>query len=103
MLNQIVIVGKIASMPNMTADEPTVLVEIDRSFKNSHGNYETDIIPVHLWRGMIENVNDTCQVGSLIGIKGRIAMDNEIVTLIGEKFSVLTAREDSDYATTPSS
>jgi len=103
MLNQIIIVGKLTAMPNMTADEPTILVEVDRSFKNSHGNYETDILPVHLWRGMIENVNDTCEIGTLIGIKGRIAMDNDIITLIGEKISVLTRRDDGDNATTQSS
>ena len=77
MLNQVVIVGKVVKLPEVKETSTGVklaelLVEVDRNFKNSQGEYETDQIQCTLWRGIAESAIEQCTVGSLIGIKGRL-------------------------------
>jgi single-strand DNA-binding protein len=77
MLNQIVLVGRVIQLPEIRetssgAKVATLHLEVDRNFRNSHGEYEKDIFNVTLWRGVAETTIAVCEVGSLVGIKGRI-------------------------------
>jgi single-strand DNA-binding protein len=77
MLNQIVLVGRVIQLPEIRetpsgAKVATLHLEVDRNFRNSHGEYEKDNFSVTLWRGVAETTISVCEVGSLVGIKGRI-------------------------------
>jgi len=77
MLNQAIIVGKVAKeiTLNETQDRKQVsniILEVKRSFKNEHGTYDSDFIHCTLWSGIAVNAAQHCQVGSVIGVKGRI-------------------------------
>lgn len=77
MLNQLVLVGKVVESPVLNeTNEGTkfarLLIEVERNFKNSDGEYEKDLVQCILWRGIAESAVDACFVGSLIGVKGRI-------------------------------
>ena len=55
MLNQIVLVGRVIQLPEIRetpsgAKVATLHLEVDRNFRNSHGEYEKDIFNVTLWR-----------------------------------------------------
>ncbi len=81
MLNQCVLVGRVLEMPRLqkTANGNKVaslLLEVDRSFKNSEGIIEKDVFNIQLWRGIAETCCDVCTPGSLIGIKGRLQAFN---------------------------
>ncbi len=81
MLNQCVLVGKVKQVPQLqeTANKnkvATLLLEVERSFKNSEGVLESDVFNVQLWRGIAETCCDVCTIGSVIAIKGRIQSFN---------------------------
>lgn len=77
MLNQTVIVGRIAKDPELRETEngkkvTNVTLAVPRSFKNSEGVYETDFINCVLWKGIAESTVEYCKKGDLVGVKGRI-------------------------------
>ncbi len=81
MLNQIVLVGKVKELPVIKETSggtklATMLIEVDRSFKNSIGEIDTDEFQVTLWRGIAEECEMVCKIGSLIGVKGRLQANN---------------------------
>lgn len=95
MLNQLVLVGRITTEPKIKEGEPiTITLAVPRSFKNEDGEYETDFIPVTLWRPMAENVCEYCKKGDLVGIKGRVQSDEDgNVQYIAEKVTFLSSRK----------
>lgn len=77
MLNQIVIVGRLVKDPIsiQTSDGKklaNITLAVQRNFKNSEGNYETDFIDCVLWKGIAESTVNYCSKGSVIGVKGRL-------------------------------
>lgn len=77
MLNQVVLVGKVVDLPTIKETVngnkvATLGMELDRSFKNSDGYYETDYIAVTLWKGIAETVTNVCKMGDIIAVKGRV-------------------------------
>ena len=105
MLNQIVLVGKVVELPTLRETSggskvANLLLEVDRNFKNSHGEYEKDLILCTLWRGVAESAIAVCEIGSLVGVKGRVQA-NMIITkenkpfysceVVAEKLSFLQA------------
>ena len=98
MSNMIYLVGRIVNDPTIKKDEKyiEVTIAVARSFKNEEGVYETDLIPVVMWKGIADNVCEYCHKGDLIGIKGRIErLENEELRLVADKVSFLApARRD---------
>ncbi len=81
MLNNAVIVGRIAQDPELKETDKggkltNITLAVPRSFKNASGEYETDFINCTLWRGIAENTVEYCKKGDLVGIKGRIQTSN---------------------------
>ncbi len=77
MLNQIVLVGKVVELPEIreTASGNKVanlLLEVDRNYRNVHGEFDKDLIMCTLWRGVAESASTVCKIGSLVGVKGRL-------------------------------
>ena len=77
MLNQIVLVGRLVSDPEIKETESgkkvsNITLAVNRSFKNEEGIYETDFIPVKLWNGVAQNTAEYCKKGDMVGIKGRV-------------------------------
>lgn len=77
MINEIILVGKIAKEPQLAQTNngyhvSNVVLETVRHYKNSYGIYESDFLEVTLWRGMAQTICDTCSIGSMIAIKGRV-------------------------------
>lgn len=77
MLNQIVLVGKIKEIKGLKETSTGIkfmnlVLEVERSYKNADGIFESDIISCSLWRSLAESFQGTCDVGSVVGVKGRI-------------------------------
>ena len=106
MLNQTVIVGRIARDPELRETEngkkvTNVTLAVPRSFKNSNGEYETDFINCVLWKGIAESTVEYCHKGDLVGIKGRIQSreytnsedeKKHIVEVVAEKVTFLSSK-----------
>ena len=107
MLNQAVLVGRIAKDLELKETEKGKVVNITlavpRSFKNYKGEYDTDFISCVLWKGVAESTVEYCKKGDLVGIKGRIqTRDVELedethkkyVEVIAEKVTFLSSKKD---------
>lgn len=77
MINQIVLVGRLAQTPQLHLTESgkkksEVTLAVPRSYKNIDGEYETDFVDCVLWTNVAESTSEYCKVGDVIGVKGRI-------------------------------
>ena len=66
-----------------------ITLAVPRSFKNADGIYETDFIPVRLYKGIAENAVDYCKKGDLLGVKGRVQTkqeeDKTIIEIVADR------------------
>ena len=102
MLNQICIVGRLASEPT----ENKIRLAVPRPYKNSEGVYETDFIDILLGNNMAQNVTDYCKKGDIVGIKGRLESKMEddgdghftkrIPIVVAEKVTFLSSRNGGE-------
>lgn len=77
MVNQIVLVGRIAKAPETKTTETgkkiaTLTLAVPRNYKNVNGEYETDFLDCTLWSSVAESTSEYCQTGDMIGVKGRV-------------------------------
>ena len=77
MLNQVVLVGRLVSTPELQLTETgkkisKITLAVPRSYKNMNGEYDTDFLDCTLWTNVAENTTEYCQTGDMIGVKGRI-------------------------------
>lgn len=105
MLNQVVMVGRLTSDPEINEVEndrkvATITLAVPRSYKNVNGEYDTDFIKCILWNGIAENTAEYCKKGDVVGVKGRIQttnVDDKIVMeVVAEKVSFLSSRKEED-------
>lgn len=108
MLNQVMFIGRLTADPELVELEDGKLVSnvtlaVQRPFKNQDGLYETDFVNVTLWQGLAENLNQFCEKGSLIFLRGRVQIkkifieDKTINTIeiIGERISYLSSTKNA--------
>ena len=81
MQNLVYLIGRLVSDPELKNTETkkehtSIVVAVQRSYKNSDGIYETDFIRCNLWNGIASNVTEYCKKGDLVGIRGRIQVRN---------------------------
>ena len=89
MLNQVILVGRLADDPKInTVDKgkkvSTITLAVGRSFKNADGVYDTDFIRCVLWDGVATHTSEYCKKGDVVGIKGRL-QQNSYENSKGEK------------------
>lgn len=109
-MNQVVLVGRLAEKPEVTTTEngkkyTSIVIAVSRPFKNSNGIYETDFIRCVLWNGIAASTSEYCDVGDVIGIKGRLqnrsyeTEDNQkkyITEVVAERVSFITCKKVED-------
>lgn len=105
MLNQVILVGRLVQDPEIKELEngirtSYITLAVSRSYKNSDGIYETDFIPVRLYKGIAENTTEYCKKGDVIGVKGRIQTkqekDKNIIEIVAEKVTFLSSRKEPE-------
>lgn len=104
MLNQIIVVGRLARDFEITKLESgeyaKIVLAVPRSFKNADGEYETDFIEIILRDNIATNTKEYCNKGDILGIKGRIQTvkveDEYKIELIAEKVTFLSSRKRDD-------
>lgn len=109
MLNQIVLVGRIAKevevVENGDKKYGVLNIAIPRSFKNANGEYETDFIDIKIWGSIASNTKEYCRKGDIVGIKGRIQSnmyENALgereykMEIIGEKVTFLSSKSKNE-------
>lgn len=76
MLNTCILIGRIIRVPRLeTFNNMTdyyMLIEVQRSYRLGDGSVQKDIFCIRLWRGLAAECNDTCHIGDVVAIKGRM-------------------------------
>ena len=107
MLNQVVLVGRLTSDPEIITTEKgkkktAITLAVQRSYKNVDGLYETDFIRCILWNGVASNTHEYCHSGDIVGVKGRLQTskyedENKkvryVMDVIAEKVTFLSSKK----------
>ena len=93
MLNQIVLVGRITEI---NTEDSTVTLAVPHSFKNENGEYETDYIKCKLFQYKATVVNEYCEKGDIIGIRGRVQSNEGNLEIVAEKVTFLQSKKKGE-------
>lgn len=79
-MNNFYVVGRLVRDPEIKETEngkkyTNITLAVPRSYKNAEGIYESDFIDCVLWQGVAERVDEYCQKGDLLGVRGRLETD----------------------------
>jgi len=98
MMNQVVLVGRVVSLPvvNEEGRRATLKIAVQRNYKNADGIYETDFIDCVLWNDLMNSAVEYLKVGDIIGIKGRLQSDEGATKVISEKVTFLSAKSSNE-------
>ena len=101
MLNQIVLVGRLAGEIILNENEngkksAELILAVPKNFKNENGEYDTDFIKCILWDGIAVNTSEYCEKGDLIGVRGRIEGQDGKINIIAEKVTFLSSKNKED-------
>lgn len=105
MVNQIVLVGRIARAPETKVTEngkkyATLTLAVPRNYKNVNGEYDTDFLDCTLWSAVAESTSEYCDTGDMIGVKGRVqtriiespdGVKRKKTEIVAEKVTFLTS------------
>lgn len=81
MLNQVVLVGRVKKLDKLAG-----IVSVDIKRQNEK---DSDLIPVTLNEGIMENVIEYLSEGSTIGVKASLQIDNNALRIVGEKVTFI--------------
>lgn len=81
MTNRCIILGRLTRDPEVRTTPSgkvvaSIVLAVDRPFKDANGNKETDFIPVTLWGKAGELVGNSCQKGHRLLVEGRLQIRN---------------------------
>jgi len=76
-LNRVILIGRLASDPELRYTQQGVAVTnfriaVDRPFSNQQGERETDFFPIVTWRKLAETCAHNLSKGRLVAVEGRL-------------------------------
>jgi len=110
MMNQIILVGRVAQEPELHITEngkkkSDLVLAVPRTFKNVDGEYETDFLDCILWTAIAETTTEYVKVGDVVGVKGRVqsriiekedGTKYKKVEIIAERVTFLSSKGSKD-------
>lgn len=117
MVNNVILVGRLTANPEIVEIEgtkkvTTVILAVNRNFKNADGLYDTDFIRCILWNSVAATTTEYCRIGDVIGIKGRLQTSryedenkkvHYITDVIAERVTFLTTNKKHEEVNEDSS
>lgn len=95
MINMFTIIGRLKDKPKIELKgKMDIELIVPRSFKNINGEYDNDIIKVRLWNPISTTTQEYCERGDLMGVKGRIQINDNEMVLIAEKVTFLSNKKE---------
>lgn len=87
MLNQVVLVGRLTDDIEVATKEngkrvTSLILAVQRTFKNSDGIYETDFIKCTLWNAVAASTSEYCHKGDIVGIWSQHMQYKEIYCIL---------------------
>lgn len=89
MLNQVILVGKLAKLIREDKDIYLIL-EVEKDFRENDGILKVEKIKCGVWRGIADSIEDYYQLGQYLMVVGRLENINENLIVIAEKINFST-------------
>lgn len=93
-MNYVQVVGRIHALPKVTKALNTqyskIEVTVKSNFRNSCGQFRDDVFDIYLWKGMKSDLLASSSIGSWVGIKGRLELDEGKIVIIAEHVEVFS-------------
>lgn len=93
MINQIILVGRITEI---NSEDKAITLAVSRSFKDENGEYGTDYIKCKLFQYKATVVNEYCEKGDIIGIKGRVQSNGKKLEVVAEKVTFVSNKKKGE-------
>ena len=89
MYNSVILIGRTTDKPTLrTLDNGfsvgNLTLAVNRPFKNSDGEYDTDFINCTMWNGVANSANEFCRKGSVVAVKGLLVTKDDSVMITTE-------------------
>ena len=77
MVNNVILVGRLTQDPEIidygeNKKVTTIILAVNRAFKNTEGLYDTDFFRCILWNNIAACTTEYCHTGDVVGVKGRL-------------------------------
>ncbi|AUD63444.1 hypothetical protein BK010_07495 [Tenericutes bacterium MO-XQ] len=86
MLNQVILVGRVNKLDKLAG---IVTINIKRPNEK-----DSDLIPVSLTDGLMDNVLEYLKEGATIGVKASLNIDKNILRIVGEKVTFINTKNE---------
>lgn len=84
MINSVLLVGRIVETPTLKNYEDgsyaVIRLAVNRPFRNSEGDYDTDFIRCVVWNAMATSTCDYCRKGDIVGVRGRLVQKHSDIS-----------------------
>lgn len=89
MCNNFVLVGRLVTISNV--EDGNVILTIGLRKEDSE---EQELIPITLKGTIASSVNEYCEKGNIMGIKGKITNKEDKIELVADKVTFLSSRKE---------
>ena len=100
MMNLVMLVGRLSKEVEEIENGCLITLSIKRTISNENGEFEEDLAQVRAFGNLADNVKKHCEIGTSIGIKGRLELkivDNKCeVSVIADKITFLSSNKKED-------
>lgn len=86
-MNNVILVGRITDF-----EGNEVTISVTRNYKNEDGIYMSDLIPIWLSANIGEKMKEFCEIGDVIGVKGRLE-NRAGVVVMADKVSFISSKK----------
>ena len=95
MLNEVILVGRIASLPiNINKHLAKMFIDTREPYKNSQGTFSINHLPIYLCRGDAKTIYENGKLGSYLFLKGRLKQSSqEQLEIVADKVTILNNQD----------
>lgn len=98
-MNACFLIGKLVEQPEIKTTSSglklaNLIVDVEKNFRNQNGELEIERYSCTIWRAVAETVIDTCKVGDVIAIRGRLQANNYTSKESVERYNVEIVAEN---------
>lgn len=97
MLNQIVLAGRLTSLPVQVDDAPVSNATFRATMELDDKRVGHQNIDIYLWPQVVDSMKGQYSEGTLIGLRGYLKNHNGVLTVITQRISFITPQEVSDH------
>lgn len=91
MLNQLVLIGRIEEI---ITKENVVKIKVEKTYKEDGLKKEYEIFRINVFGNLFNTMNEKCKKDDVIGVKGKLEVNNGIIEIIAEKITILSKKEN---------